>query len=103
MTSENRIKKVFIPVHSSHDYSAAEEYGQLIYLSESSINKFNTNTMFLEFSETLEDAEADDYLLVTALGVMNCIATAIMIKKFNRVNFLLYNGGEYIDRSISLD
>ena len=85
---------VFITNRSGHDFSPAEYFGELVYLSSGKINPYQTTKMYKEFSSILNNSKPDDYILITGLSIMNSIATACMAYKHGRVNILQWHEGE---------
>jgi hypothetical protein len=85
---------VFVVNRSCHDFSAAEKFGNLKFMTEGMIGKFNTGTMYRAVRRSLVSATADDYLLLTGQSILTAIATAAFATKFRQVNFLLYCGAE---------
>lgn len=87
----NKERKVFVVNKSGHDFSPAKKYGELVYLSEGLMNRFQTNHMYRMFSDIMEDSSEDDYILISGLIQMNIIAASIMAYKHGRVNLLIYS------------
>jgi hypothetical protein len=83
--------KVYIPNRSTHDFSAAEIYGDLVFLSSKNISSFKTNRIFRKFYEILKDSDCEDYILLTGLTALNVIAAIIMEELHGRVNLLIFN------------
>lgn len=94
---------VFVVNNSGHDYSDAERFGEILYCTEGPLNKFDTAQMYRSLSEALLDANEDDYILMTSLTTLCCIATGMMVEQFGKVNMLLFQGGKYISRTIAFD
>ena len=90
---------VYIVNKSSHDFSAAEKFGELIFLSEGPMNRYSTNNMHRIFSDILKDSNKDDYIVPCALNVMNSIACALFAHLHGSLNLLLYKNGYYIERN----
>ena len=90
---------IYIVNKSSHNFSPAEEYGELVFLSEGSMNRYGTNNMVREFSRIMKDSSPSDYIVPCSLNVMNAIACAIFAHKHGVLNLLLYRRGEYIERN----
>jgi len=84
-------RKVFVVNNSGHDFSTAEEFGELVYLSEGMFNSFDLNKMYRMFAELLVDSTQEDYILMSGLPQMNMIASAIFGYMHGRVNILLYS------------
>uniref|UniRef100_A0A6H1ZAK3 Uncharacterized protein n=1 Tax=viral metagenome TaxID=1070528 RepID=A0A6H1ZAK3_9ZZZZ len=95
--------KVYIVNKSAHDFSGAEKYGKLIFMTEGKMNRFSTNDMIRQFKESMEESYKDDYLLLCSLNVMNAIACAVFARKHGTLNLLLYKEGEYVERNHVLD
>ena len=101
------MRKVYVINKGCHDLSDAEAYGELVYLSEGSINKFNTSMMYRQFFDQMKSSTKDDYILISGLTVMCCMACSIFSSLHGRVNLLLYKSsrkkktpGYYIHREI---
>lgn len=103
MTNNNHTRnKVFVPLREGHDYTAAEEYGELTPITPESVDIYNVTALFDMISAKMTDATQNDMILVTGLTVSNCIASAIMASRFGTVNLLLFRKGEYLLRRIIL-
>jgi hypothetical protein len=99
MSTASVPKKVYIVNQSSHDFTPAEAYGKVKFLSSGSMNRYATNSMIRSFTEALKDSEPNDYIVPCSLNVMNSIACAIFAHKHGRLNLLLYKDGVYIERN----
>lgn len=94
--------KVFVVNKSAHDFSPAESYGDVIFMSKGPVNRYATNHMHRLFAEAMKDSSPDDYIVPCSLNVMNSIACAIFARKHGRLNLLLYKQGEYLERNLVL-
>jgi len=94
--------KVFIPNKGSHDYSEAERYGELIFVSDGIQNRFSVDQMCRTWKDFLSTSTKKDYLLVTSLTILNCIGCAVFVAKHGVLNLLLFKSGKYMARSINL-
>ena len=92
--------KVYIVNAGAHDYSDAKDFGELIFCTTGSLDKFDTSQMFREVSEAMYDSEPEDYILLTSLTSLCSVASGIFAAKHNRLNLLLFKGDSYIARSI---
>jgi hypothetical protein len=91
--------KVFIVNKSAHDFGPAKKYGELVFLSEGSMNRYATNSMVRQFEELMEGSGGSDYIVPCSLNVMNSIACAIFAHKHGKLNLLLFKDGSYIERN----
>ncbi len=94
------MSKVYIVNKSSHDFSRAGEFGNLIFMSEGRLNRFGTNDMIRKFQDAMRNSKEDDYLLPCSLNTANIIAASVFACKHKRLNLLLFKAttGEYIER-----
>ena len=89
--------KVFIVNKAPHDFRPAEQFGELVFLSEGPMNKYHTNNIFRQFLDRMKDSSESDYIVLCSLSVMNAIACAIFSWKHGTLNLLLYKAGTYIE------
>ena len=109
-----RRPKVFVVNKAGHDFSDAERYGDLIYVTEGPQMRFNTTSMYRIWAEALQDnkSKSTDYILITSLNILCAVGAAVFGRKHGRLNLLLYKGGarsrtdprgRYVSREILLD
>ena len=91
--------KVYIVNKSSHDFRPAEEFGDIVFLSEGPMNRYSTNNMVRVFRNKLKSSSPNDYIVPCSLNVMNSIACAIFAHLHGKLNLLLYKQGHYIERN----
>jgi len=92
---------VYIVNKSNHDYTAAQRYGRLTYLSSGKMSRYEPNKMAREFADKLEHSKEEDYLLLSGLSMMNLIAGVVFALKHRRLNLLLFKDGRYLERNLS--
>jgi len=92
--------KVYIINDSGHDYSEAKQFGDLVFLSKGKVASYATTQHYRVFAEKMKDATPDDFILVTSLASMNCIAGWIMGTLGFPLNLLLYKEDKYVVRRI---
>lgn len=91
--------KVFVVNKSNHDFSDAEHYGQVVFLSDGPMNRYSTNNMLRMFQEGLLSSGPNDYIVPCSLNVMNSLACAVFAHKHGKLNLLLFKDGKYIERN----
>lgn len=94
--------KVYILGKSSHDFTDAERFGDLTFITEGVLPRYQTNLMTRIFEEKLTASSPDDFILITGLTVGVSILCALFATKHKRLNLLIYKASErrYIDRTI---
>jgi hypothetical protein len=100
------MSKVFVVNKGCHDYSPAQEYGELVYLSHSSMDRFDLSKIWRKFEPQLINSHSDDWILVSGLTIMSVVATGIFVQLHNKLNILLYKsnkkGASYIGETVIL-
>lgn len=97
---------VFVVNKGCHDYSQAERYGPIVYLSDRSMNRFDLSAIWRKFEPPLAQSNKEDYILICGLSVMSVVATSIFVSRHGRLNLLLFKGnkgmkdGEYVEETI---
>ena len=97
------MSKVFVVNKSTHDFSKATQYGELVFMTEGRMNRFGTNDMHRMFKDAMEGSSKDDHILLCSLNVMNAMACAVFARKHGTLNLLLYKDGKYIERNHLLE
>lgn len=97
------MKRVYIPNNGGHNYTDAERFGQVVFCTEGTVNKWDIAQMFRQMEDALIDARPDDYILLSSLTSLCCVATAVMANKFGEVHFLLFKDGQYVERDLMLE
>ena len=96
------MSKVYVVNRSAHDFSEAQHYGEVVFLSEGPMNRYATNNMHRQFNRILQNSTKDDFIVPCSLNVMNSIACAIFAKLHGCLNLLLFKDGKYIERNMVL-
>src|SRR3990172_4351538 len=91
---------VFIPNKSGHTYDDALRYGELVFVTAGTQNKYSTNQMYRVWDKVLETAKADDLIVLTGLNIICAVGAAAFAAKFGRLNLLLWRNKRYIKREI---
>ena len=86
--------KVYITNRGCHAFSAATEFGELIYLTTGKFNLTSLGAMYRHMAPILATSTPEDYILVCGPTVMNMVATSIFTGLHNRLNLLLYSVGK---------
>lgn len=103
-------RKVYVVNKGGHDISAAEKWGELVYLSRGSMNRYATSNIYRKFVRHLSQSSPGDFILLTGLTVMSAIACSIFARKHGRLNLLLFHASRtegvephYVERVIDID
>ena len=96
-------RKVYILADGGHDYSDATRFGTLHFLHIPSHAKWDIARLHDELSEGLKEANKDDLLVISHLTSHCCVATALLIEWFGRVNFLIFRKDKYEEKKLITD
>ena len=93
---------VFIINKSGHDYSSARKYGDLVYLTEGLIASYKSTLHYRQLADKMKDATPDDYILITSIASINCIAGWIIGTLGFPLNMLIYSSKDnrYVERKL---
>ena len=100
--NKKKRKKVFVVNRSGHDFSKADKFGDITFLSEGKIDPNQVTKMYREFVEAMKDSSPEDYLVITGLSIMSSVASACLAYKHGRINFLIFRDGNYEERTLLL-
>ena len=95
--------KVYVVNNTNHDYSKAEQYGELVYVTKGKLPIFKTNTVRAMLEKGLVKFSKDDYLLISGPAIVNIMAATILYSKFDTVRFLIFDAKQqnYVVRHIN--
>jgi len=102
------VSTVWIPNSSTHDFTEAEEYGDIVFLTQGSVNRYATSKYYREFKELMADSKPADYLLITGLTILNILASNILVGMHGKVNLLIFKHDKkrkqktYLERTIKV-
>lgn len=97
-----RKKKVLIVNRSSHDFSQAEIFGDLTFMSEGSVSRFSVSKIYRLFQPFIDKSNKTDYILLTSMNILCSIACGMFGAKHGRLNLLLYDprNKNYLERIV---
>lgn len=94
---------VYCVNRGGHDYSAAERFGQLFYLTEGKLEKYDVSQMMRECEFGLADSTPEDYILLTSLTTLCSVACSMFAHRHGRLNLLIHKGEGYVERKLVLE
>jgi len=98
-------RKVYVVSKGFHDFSPAEEHGELVFLSVEPLAKTAVSNMLRMFLPKMANSKEDDYIAISGLSVMCSVACVIFALKHRCLNLLLFDAAteRYVKRSLILD
>ena len=95
--------KVYVVNNTNHDYSKAEQYGELVYITKGKLPIFKTNTVRAMLEKGLVKFTKDDYLLISGPAIVSVMAAIILYNNFDTVKFLVFDAKQqdYVVRHLN--
>lgn len=89
---------VWLVNKGGHDYSDLERFGRIIPLTTGSVNIFNPDRLMVGMGHHINMAKDSDYLVISGSPLLNAIAVAMWLAKFQHVNLLQHSirQGKYL-------
>lgn len=97
------VANVYIVNKGPHDYRDAERFGNLVFCTDGSLDRWDVAQMHRELSESMRDSVEDDYILLTSLTSLCSIACGVFARKHGRLNLLIFRDEKYVERTIVFD
>lgn len=92
--------KVYVLNRGAHDYSQAERFGELVYVTDGLLSKLATGVMYRTLEKAFADSEPTDYILLSSLTTLCSLAVALFAVLHGRVNLLIYHQDGYVLRKL---
>ena len=97
---DSNLPNVYVLNKGAHDYSLAGRFGNIVYMSDGLLPKFNTGTIYRTVEAFLKDSHPEDYIVLSSLSVLQAIASSYFAVKHGRLNLLIFKDGKYIPRNL---
>lgn len=99
------MSKVLVVNKSCHDFTAAEEYGEILYLTSGSVNRYSTSNMYRQFEREIKRSSPNDWIVLSGMTIMNSVVCAMFATIHKRLNLLIWKSNDkvYIERVIKMD
>lgn len=95
-------RRVYILNEGTHDYSDAEQFGELVFCTQGLLPKHDINRLFLELDAVLSESEPRDLIMLSSLTSLCSVASAIMAAMHGEVHFLIFHDGKYLEKDLIL-
>ncbi len=83
--------KVYVVSKGSHDFSKAEEHGDVVFLFQDKANVFATDQLVKDIEEKLQDSTELDYLILAGSMLPSAVAFHVLMEKHGAVHNLIYS------------
>jgi hypothetical protein len=96
--------RVFVTNYAGHDYSQAEKYGELVYITKGYVSFHSLDRVKYRVCEEVNKSTSEDWLLLSGIPVICVMAALYWQWKHTKVKLLVHdkkNDGEYRELLIS--
>jgi hypothetical protein len=96
--------RVFVTNFAGHDYTAAEEFGEIVPITKGYISFHSLDRVKYRVCESVGDSHEEDYLLLSGIPVICVIAASYWYFLHKKVKLLVHDkkgGGKYRELIIS--
>lgn len=95
---EPRKTRVYVTNFAGHDYSKAEEYGELHWITRGYISFHSLDRVKYRICEALQDSQSEDWLLLSGIPMICVVAALYWNWKHTKCKILVHDkkrNGEY--------
>lgn len=96
--------RVFVTNFAGHDYTAAEQYGEIVPITKGYISFHSLDRVKYRVCEALEETTEEDWLLLSGIPVICVLAATYWYFKHKKIKMLVHDkkgGGSYRELIIS--
>lgn len=95
--------KVYVVNKTTHDYSVAGRFGEVVYITEGKVPIFKTDEVVTLVHKALVDFTDKDYILVAGPSILSIIVSTAAFSRCSTVKFLIFDAKiqAYIVRHIN--
>lgn len=83
--------KVFVTNYADHDYSSAEKYGELVFITKGYVSFKSLDRLRLIVYETIKESNENDWLLISGHGVVSLICGIVWFAKHKKCKLLIWD------------
>ncbi len=87
--------KVYAVNLNDKDYSGAEEYGDIIYMTEGVLDLRKAHTYEQKIRNFLKNSTEEDYLLLSGPTLICCLAINVWLDNHKQCKVLYWSNGKY--------
>lgn len=94
--------KVYVANYAAHDFSTAERYGELRFITKGFISFQGLDRVKYQVAEGLRDTSAEDWLALSGANILNVLAALLWYDKHRVVKILNFDKNSRQYREITV-
>jgi hypothetical protein len=94
---------VWVSNFSGHNYSDAERFGPIRFITEGYVSLRYLDRVFDEVVKGSADTHKDDYFLLSGMNLINVLAVLVWYNKHKKIKLLIWDKKEKTYRLFELD
>jgi hypothetical protein len=83
--------KVWVANFGGHNYSTAEEFGELNFLTRGYVSLGSLDRLFYDVAQSINKTHREDYLLLSGLLAINAVAALTWMHVHSKVKLLVWD------------
>lgn len=97
--------KVFIANFGGHNYQAAQDFGELHYITKGFLSYQSLDRLLYAVADGLKDTDKEDYLALSGTNIINVTAAVLWFERHGQVKLLNFdkNTGKYRELVVNSD
>jgi len=93
--------KVFILNKDERDYSDAERFGEVLFVTKGRIpNPYDITGLHKIIEQMMNMVKEDDYIVISTIPILHMIASSFIAAKYGKVNYLTFGYGKYQEQTV---
>lgn len=94
------VSRVYIANYAGHDYTEAEAYGQLCYITRGFVSFDSLDRLKFSIAQAVADTQPQDWLLLSGTNIVNVLAALLWYEKHHVVKILNFDKTERTYREL---
>lgn len=91
MDTEQVKSRVYITNFAGHDFTKAEKYGELVFVTTGYVSFQSLDRIKFEIVESLKTSRPDDWLCLTGVPILQVVSAVVWFHMHNKVNLLVWD------------
>lgn len=92
--------RVFVANFAGHDYSIAEKYGELVFITKGFISFQGLDRVKYRVAQGMMEATAEDWLVLSGTNIINVLAALLWYQRHDCVKILNFDKTTQVYREI---
>lgn len=96
-------RRVYVPNDAGHNFTPAEEFGRLVYITKGFIPRSNVEAFAGRCEKAMRSSTEEDLIVVSSLNIFVAVVVGIQAAKFGIVHLLQWKRDRYVLRTVDFE